>query len=96
MKPSLVAIGRARSAAYPESAPFHPGARYPEAPFEEVSAAPNPAYDAVREALLASGCDRSRAGTPANERSCPTAVLGKESGTSFQIDRRCPSRFVSA
>ena len=64
MKPSLVAIGRARSAAYPESAPFHPGARYPEAPFEEVSAAPNPAYDAVREALLASGCDRSRAGTP--------------------------------
>src|SRR6267378_2732338 len=65
MRHSLVAIGRAAVADYPEIAPFHPSTRFPEAPFPDVAREPNPAYDAVRAALLASGLDSSHAGTAA-------------------------------
>lgn len=65
MRHSLVAIGRAAVADYLEIAPFHPSTRYPEAPFPDVASEPNPAYDAVRAALSASGLDASNAGTAA-------------------------------
>jgi uncharacterized protein (DUF362 family) len=65
MRNSLVAIGRAGVADYLEIAPFHPSTRYPEAPFADVGFEPNPAYDAVRFALNASGLDPSNAGTAA-------------------------------
>jgi len=50
---------------YPELAPYHPGAAYPElsclgAP---VASAPNPTFGAVREALRLLGCDEARYGT---------------------------------
>lgn len=62
--PERVAVARASSARYAESSPFHPDARYPEAPFPEVGEEANPAYDAVRRALAASGWDGERFGTP--------------------------------
>lgn len=64
MRPSLVAVGRARMADYPETAPFHPSTRHPELPFPDLATEPNGAYDAVREALLASGWGAANAGTP--------------------------------
>jgi hypothetical protein len=63
MRPSLVAIGRARVADYPETAPFHPSTRHSELPFPEIASEPNAAYDAVRDALIAAGLDATRAGT---------------------------------
>lgn len=63
MRSSLVAIGRARVADYPETAPFHPGTRHSELPFPEIASEPNAAYDAVRDALIAAGLDATRAGT---------------------------------
>src|SRR5207344_2096608 len=63
MRSSLVAIGRARVADYPETAPFHPSTRHSELPFSEIASEPNAAYDAVRDALIAAGLDATRAGT---------------------------------
>lgn len=62
--PHRVAVSRAFSARYAEIPPFHPDARYPEAPYDEVGAEPNPAYDAVRRTFLAAGWDVERYGTP--------------------------------
>lgn len=64
--PETVAVWRER-AEYPTEPPFPPGAAHPElAPVaREVSAAPNPAYEAVRSALRALGLDAERFGTPA-------------------------------
>ncbi|HJQ99095.1 MAG TPA: DUF362 domain-containing protein [Candidatus Polarisedimenticolaceae bacterium] len=55
---------RAERAAYPELAPFHPGAAFPERPFPETSPEPNAAYEAVRRALTLAGLDAPRYGTP--------------------------------
>jgi uncharacterized protein (DUF362 family) len=63
MKQSLVAIGRARVADYPETAPFHPSTRHSELPIKEFANDPNFAYEAVRDALLAAGLDSARQGT---------------------------------
>jgi uncharacterized protein (DUF362 family) len=52
-----VAIYRAAEASYPSSPPYHPSERYPEYPFESVSAEPNFAYEAVRGALHLAGLD---------------------------------------
>ena len=65
MESSLVAIGRSGIADYSELAPFHPGLRYPEAPFKDVGPGPNPAYEAVRHAFLAARLDPSNVGTAA-------------------------------
>jgi uncharacterized protein (DUF362 family) len=58
-----VAVYRAAEGAYPLSAPYHPSERYPEYPFEEVSAERNFAYEAVRGALRLAGLDGERFGT---------------------------------
>lgn len=47
---------------YPREAPFHPGVRYPEYPFVEVSAAPNAAYDMVRRLFRDMDLDRDHFG----------------------------------
>jgi uncharacterized protein (DUF362 family) len=60
-----VAIYRARpDASYPTAPPYHPSEAYPEYPFGSLrSPAPNPAYEAVRGALLWMGLDARRFGT---------------------------------
>lgn len=60
-----VAVYRAAKGTYPSSAPYHPSERYPEYPFEPVSAEPNFAYEAVRGALRLAGLDAERFGTAA-------------------------------
>lgn len=64
--PSTVALWRG-PAEYPTEPPYHPGAAHPElGPLASVlSQAPNPAYEAVRNALRMLGLDASRFGTPA-------------------------------
>lgn len=63
--PAAVALARAERAAYPADPPFHPGEAYPEYPFAgRISARPNPAYAAVREAFRLMGLDAGRFGTP--------------------------------
>lgn len=47
---------------YPTEIPFHPGEKYPEYHFEEVSDQSNFAYDAVRQSLCALGFDRKNFG----------------------------------
>jgi uncharacterized protein (DUF362 family) len=60
-----VVIWRLSQAEYPRRAPFHPQERYPEYGFPDPPAyEPNPAYQAVREALRLAGLDRARVGTP--------------------------------
>ncbi len=49
---------------YPATPPFHPSDRFPEYT-GEMSAAPNPVYGLVRQALADLGLDRARFGTPA-------------------------------
>ena len=63
MTASRVTVCKARSASYPVVAPFHPDARYPEAPFAEVSPDPNPAFEAVRRTLRVAGLDADRYGS---------------------------------
>ena len=45
-------------------APFSPPIRYPEYPFEDISPAGNPVYDAVRRLLASLGMDESNFGAP--------------------------------
>ena len=45
--------------------PFHPGSRYPELPFDDVAADPNPPYAELRRLFVALGYDAERFGTPA-------------------------------
>lgn len=59
----LVSVARAEGA-YPADFPFHPGQAYPELAGHAVSAAPNPAYHAVRECFRLLGCDEANYGTP--------------------------------
>jgi uncharacterized protein (DUF362 family) len=58
-----VAIVSTGAVAYPES-PFHPGRRFPEYRYREISPAPNPVYEGVRECLRQLGLDGRRFGTP--------------------------------
>ena len=44
--------------------PFHPDSCFPELPFTDVSAMPNPAYRLLRRALADLGLDRKELGTP--------------------------------
>ena len=61
----MVAIYRSQCASYPNRAPFHPGQRFPEAMFPEVSVEANHAYEAVRACLLIAGLDVEHQTTPA-------------------------------
>jgi uncharacterized protein (DUF362 family) len=58
----LVSFARDEKGSYP-LAPFSPGERYPEYPFEDVGPRPNPVYDLVRNCLMQLGLDKERAGT---------------------------------
>jgi len=58
-------VTRTTQAEYPDFPPFHPGVRYPEYPFEDVSSAPNPAYEAVRSAFRLAALDAEKFGTRA-------------------------------
>lgn len=49
---------------YPSNSPFHPGTAYPEYGLRPVGGAGNGVYDAVRNAFIALGFDRDRAGRP--------------------------------
>ena len=60
---NLVVAWSGTSCDYPEQAPFHPAAKYPEALFSECSASRNPAYDAVRGCFITAGLDSPNAGT---------------------------------
>lgn len=50
-------------AIYNDEPPFHPAESWPETPFPERSARPNPAYGMLRRALIDLGMDRARVGT---------------------------------
>lgn len=52
------------AAFYPKTAPFNPATRYPEIPWDEVSAEPNIAYESVRACFLQAGLDTKRFNTP--------------------------------
>ncbi len=58
-----VAVARTPRARYPDTPPFHPGVRYPEAPFDDVGSEPNEAYDAVRRGFRLAGFDATRFGS---------------------------------
>lgn len=58
-----VVVIKAPTASYPDTAPFHPQAVYPEYEFACVSDEPNSAYDAVRSAFHLAGLDAARFGT---------------------------------
>ena len=58
-----VAVYRAAEGTYPSSPPYHPSEGYPEYPFNEISAEPNFAYEAVRGALRLSRLDSGKFGT---------------------------------
>ncbi|HOW96663.1 MAG TPA: DUF362 domain-containing protein [Kiritimatiellia bacterium] len=58
----LVAVEQT-TPSYPDEPPFHPGERYPEAPFPDT-AGPNPVYAAVRRLLMRLGMDEAHAGSP--------------------------------
>jgi uncharacterized protein (DUF362 family) len=60
-----VAIQRQDAPAYPERAPYHPPARYPEFAGELELDPTNTAYAAVRDAFALLGLDRAHAGTSA-------------------------------
>jgi len=49
---------------YNHAAPFHPDTAYPELPFTDVSAQPNPPYRLLRELFGQLGLDQARQGTP--------------------------------
>ncbi len=49
---------------YNREPPFHPDARFPELPFDEVSGSPNWPYRLLRELLAALELDGARFGTP--------------------------------
>lgn len=59
-----VAAARAEKAEYPENAPYHPSEIFPEYPFgDELSAAPNYVYPAVRKLFRDLGYDAENFGT---------------------------------
>jgi len=58
-----VAVHRSRGIGYPETAPFHPGRLYPEAPFPDTQPEPNRVYDSVRELLHLQNLDPNNFGT---------------------------------
>ena len=64
MNEQTVIAYRSVEAAYPQSAPFHPHAPYPEYAFTEVGAEKNLAYDSVRACLREASLDRARFDTP--------------------------------
>ena len=64
--------------AYCEVPPFHPDSCFPELPFTDVSAMPNPAYRLLRRALADLGLDRKEFGTP---RWNPLASVVREGDT---------------
>jgi uncharacterized protein (DUF362 family) len=64
MNEKVVIAYEASSAGYAETAPFHPGQRYPEYGFTEVGTELNVAYDSVRECFHKAGLDVERYGTP--------------------------------
>jgi uncharacterized protein (DUF362 family) len=59
-----VAVYRQEPCAYPEAAPYHPPARYPELPFLTETDPANRVYDSVRSAFRLLGYDAERFGTP--------------------------------
>ncbi|MCL5126438.1 MAG: DUF362 domain-containing protein [Deltaproteobacteria bacterium] len=59
----IVALAQNQLAAYP-NAPFSPGERYPEYPFDDISNSPNVVYRLVRQCLARLGLDVDRFGTP--------------------------------
>lgn len=58
-----VAFG-ATTPAYNQEPPFHPGTRFPELPFTEVSAQPNAPYALLRELFRSLDLDTASFGTP--------------------------------
>ncbi len=63
ISPHIVGAIKAKAAAYPSAAPFHPDTRAVEAPFAERSEARNNVYEAVREVFRVSGLDSDHFGT---------------------------------
>jgi uncharacterized protein (DUF362 family) len=59
-----VTVVQQENVQYPEHAPFHPAARYPEAPLEIVASGINSAYECVRELFRISGYDAPAYGAP--------------------------------
>jgi uncharacterized protein (DUF362 family) len=55
---------RTEAVSYPQRAPFHPDACYPEALFADIGGEPNGAYQAVRECFRLAGLDAARYGSP--------------------------------
>lgn len=63
MKPK-VGVVQADKAEYPSIAPYHPSNNFPEYPFgEQISAAPNYVYPALRELFVTLGYDADNFGT---------------------------------
>jgi uncharacterized protein (DUF362 family) len=62
---STTAAGAASGSpsAYPSRAPYHPAEAYPEAPFPERGAEPNPVYASLRQLFAGMGLDASRCGS---------------------------------
>jgi uncharacterized protein (DUF362 family) len=61
---TAVGVTRLKQAVYPERAPFHPSAQYPEYPFSScISREPNLVYDGVRRLLRILQLDASAFGT---------------------------------
>ena len=58
-----VGIIKARSSTYPKIAPFHPSERFPEYPFEELSAEPNDVYAGFRNLLITLQLDQAHFNT---------------------------------
>jgi uncharacterized protein (DUF362 family) len=56
-----VAVG-VTTPVYNSEPPFHPGARYPELPFDEISLTPNEPYRLLRDLFLKLGLDRENYG----------------------------------
>ena len=59
---NIVAYGLNKEAVYP-SAPFSPGERYPEYPFQSIATSPNHVYALVRDCLRRLGLDPEHFGS---------------------------------
>lgn len=64
MDEKVVAAYSSSAAFYPKNAPFNPASRYPEIPWDEVSAERNIAYESVRACFRQAGLDIERFHTP--------------------------------
>jgi uncharacterized protein (DUF362 family) len=61
----LVGIVRSKETpVYPSASPYHPGERYPEAPFDDVAPQPNTVYAMVRDLWRCMGLDLAHYGAP--------------------------------